>query len=230
MLILPAAQAPTASKASMRVTSFSEPSSSLTQPGMMEPAYRKTLARSRRAAAISMPGQGLVAAGQQDGAVDALCLHDGFHGVGDDFAGDQGEVHALVAHGDAVGNGDGAELHGEAAAGVDAFLGALGQPVQRQVAGSDFVPGTRDADLGLGEVVIAHADGPEHAARRGGVDAVGDDPAAGLDVRLGSRLLFGCRHSWVKVYDSAADANDRKAPLLAQFQEYFDQIVDSCLT
>ena len=38
MLILPAAQAPTASKASMRVTSFSEPSSSLTQPGMMEPA------------------------------------------------------------------------------------------------------------------------------------------------------------------------------------------------
>ena len=37
-LILPAAQAPTASNASMRVTSFSEPSSSLTQPGMMEPA------------------------------------------------------------------------------------------------------------------------------------------------------------------------------------------------
>ncbi|CAH0309026.1 hypothetical protein SRABI128_04442 [Microbacterium sp. Bi128] len=37
-LILPAAHAPTASNASMRVTSFSEPSSSLTQPGMMEPA------------------------------------------------------------------------------------------------------------------------------------------------------------------------------------------------
>ena len=30
-----------------------------TWPGMIEPAYRKTLARSRRAAAISMPGSDL---------------------------------------------------------------------------------------------------------------------------------------------------------------------------
>ena len=37
-LIKPRAQAPTASKASMIVTSFSEPSSSFTQPGMMDPA------------------------------------------------------------------------------------------------------------------------------------------------------------------------------------------------
>ena len=53
-LILPARHAPTASKASMIVTS-----SPSTWPGMIEPAYMKTEARSRRAAAISMPGSDL---------------------------------------------------------------------------------------------------------------------------------------------------------------------------
>ncbi len=38
VLISPRAQAPTASKASMIVTSFSVPSESLTQPGAIEPA------------------------------------------------------------------------------------------------------------------------------------------------------------------------------------------------
>ena len=53
-LIFPARHAPTASNASMIVTSW--PS---TWPGMIEPAYRKTLARSSRAAAIIMPGSDL---------------------------------------------------------------------------------------------------------------------------------------------------------------------------
>ncbi len=53
-VIFPARQAPTASNASMMVTSW--PS---TEPGIVEPAYRKTEARSRRAAAISMPGRDL---------------------------------------------------------------------------------------------------------------------------------------------------------------------------
>ena len=57
--ILPAAQAPTASKASMIVTVFSEPSESLAMPGRIEPAYRNTEARSSRAAAISIPGSDL---------------------------------------------------------------------------------------------------------------------------------------------------------------------------
>ena len=57
--ILPALQAPTASKASMMVTCFSLPSSSFTQPGMIEPAYKNTDERSRRAAAMSMPGSDL---------------------------------------------------------------------------------------------------------------------------------------------------------------------------
>ena len=57
--INPRAQAPTASNASMMVTSRSVPSDSLARPGRMEPAYRNTAARSRRAAAISIPGRDL---------------------------------------------------------------------------------------------------------------------------------------------------------------------------
>ena len=57
--IRPRAQAPTASNASMIVTSISVPSESLALPGRIEPAYRNTLARSSRAAAISMPGSDL---------------------------------------------------------------------------------------------------------------------------------------------------------------------------
>ena len=51
-VIRPRTQAPTASKASMIVTSLSP-----TRPGMIEPAYRNTEARSSRAAAISIPGR-----------------------------------------------------------------------------------------------------------------------------------------------------------------------------
>ena len=57
--IKPRAQAPTASNASMIVTSRSLPSESLATPGKIEPAYRNTEARSRRAAAISIPGSDL---------------------------------------------------------------------------------------------------------------------------------------------------------------------------
>lgn len=51
-VISPRAHAPTASNAS--ITDTSRPS---TVPGMIEPAYRNTDARSSRAAAISMPGR-----------------------------------------------------------------------------------------------------------------------------------------------------------------------------
>ena len=127
-------------------------------------------------------GQRLVAAGQQHRAVEALGHHDGLDAVGDHLTGHQREVHALVAHRDAVGHRDGAELHREAAGGVHAFLDGLGQPVQRQVARGDLVPRRRDADLRLDPVVVAHAYGAEHPAGGGLLEAVGDVAAAGLDV------------------------------------------------
>src|SRR3954465_9737541 len=70
----------------------------------------------------------------------------------------------------------------EAAGGAHALLGPLGQPVEGQVARGDLVPGRRDTDLRLGEVVVAHAHRAEH--RTGGRlgDPVGHLAAARLDV------------------------------------------------
>ena len=140
-------------------------------------------------------GQRLVAAGERDHPVEALGLHDGLDGVGDDLAAHQREVHALVAHRDAVGDRDGAELQRVAAAGVHALLGRAGQPLQRQVAGRDLVPARGDADLGLREVLVGHADRAQHPAGGGALEAVGDGAAAGLDVGGGGGLGHGRKRS-----------------------------------
>jgi hypothetical protein len=116
--------------------------------------------------------------------VEAFGLHDDLDGVGDDLTGDQGEVHALVAHGDAVGDGDGAELQRVTATGVHTLLGRLSEPVQRQVARGDLVPRARDADLGLVPVGVAHPDGAEHPSGSGGFDAVRDVAATGFHIEL----------------------------------------------
>ena len=55
----PRASAPTPSKTSMMVRSRSTPFRPASLPGSVEPAYRKTLARSSRAAAMSIPGSDL---------------------------------------------------------------------------------------------------------------------------------------------------------------------------
>ena len=57
--INPRAHAPTASNASMIVTSRFEPSLSVTLPGKIDPAYTNTDATSNRAAAINIPGSDL---------------------------------------------------------------------------------------------------------------------------------------------------------------------------
>src|SRR3954452_22679066 len=93
-------------------------------------------------------------------------------------------MHALVAHGDAVRDRDGAELERVAASGVHAVLDRLGEPVQREVAGSDLVPRGRDPDLGFREVLVLHADRAEHASRGGALQAIRDVTGARLDVGL----------------------------------------------
>ncbi|GAP57872.1 hypothetical protein AHiyo1_08180 [Arthrobacter sp. Hiyo1] len=137
-----------------------------------------------------------------------------------------------MAHGNAVRNGNGAELHGETTAGVNAFLGALGEPVQREVAGGNFVPRARDADLGLGEVIIAHAYGPEHASRGGGMDAVRYDPAAWLDVRLvvcrnWGVVTHGHESMTLGLWPTNMIGGLRR--IWHYFSQYFIQIMDSRL-
>ncbi len=134
------------------------------------------------------PGQRFVTPGQQHRSVQPFGLHDGFHAVGDQFTRRQREVHALVAHRDAVGHRNRAELQRIAARGEHPLLCRLGQPVQRQVAGRDLVPRRGHSDLGLGEVVVVHAYRPQHATCGGLLQAVGDLTAAGFDIDGGRRI------------------------------------------
>ncbi len=162
--------------------SFSVPSDELDPAGRDRAGVEEDARQVEAGAGHQHPGDRLVAAGEQHGAVEALGHHDGLDRVGDDLAAHEREVHALVAHRDAVRDRDRAELQRVAPAGVHALLGALREPVEAQVAGGDLVPARRDADLRLVPVRVAHADGAQHSARGRGLDAVRDDAAAGFDV------------------------------------------------
>ena len=159
------------------------------RPGQGRPGVQEDRGHIESGGRHQHPGKGLVATGQQNAAVQLLRTEHGLHRVGDDLSADQRVVHAPVAHRDAVGDRDGAELEGVSVGLVHTLFGGLGQPIQREVAGGDLVPGTGDADLRLAPVVVAHPDGPQHAAGSGPLDAVGDDVTVRLAVLL--RLVFG---------------------------------------
>ncbi len=120
-------------------------------------------------------GHVLVAAGDADEAVEGVAASDEFDGVGDDFAGDERGLHAFGAHGDAVGDGDGVELHGGAAGFADALLDGFGDLAEMEVAGADLGPGVGDADDGLVQVFLAEAYAAQVGARGGAVGAFGED-------------------------------------------------------
>jgi hypothetical protein len=111
-------------------------------------------------------GNGLVAAGEGDDGVEGVAAGDELDGVGDDFAADEGGLHAFGAHGDAVGDGDGVELHGRGAGLADAFLDAGGEAAQVEVAGADLDPGVGDADERLAQVLVGEAHRFQHRPRR----------------------------------------------------------------
>ena len=73
-----------------------------------------------------MPGRRLVAAREPDQRVIAMAAHGEFDRIGDHFARHQRGTHALMAHGDAVGDGDGAEFAGRAARLLDALAWPTG--------------------------------------------------------------------------------------------------------
>jgi hypothetical protein len=73
-------------------------------------------------------------------------------------------MHSVMAHGDSIGNRDGAKLQRVAAGGMHPIFDRFGQPVQGQVARRDLVPAGGDPNLWLGPVVIGHAYRAQHAA------------------------------------------------------------------
>ena len=111
-------------------------------------------------------GHVLVAAADAHQAVEEIAARDQFDGVGDHFARHQRGLHALRAHGDAVGDGDGVELHGRAAGFANAFLQRFGDFAQVHVAGADLGPRIRDPDDGLVQIFFGESGPAQIRARR----------------------------------------------------------------
>jgi hypothetical protein len=89
--------------------------------------------------AIIMPGSDLSQPASRP-ARHSMAAHGQLDRVGDASRDGSDELHALMAHGDAVGDGDGAEFARRAAGGRDALLDRLRLAHQRDVAGRGLVP------------------------------------------------------------------------------------------
>ncbi|CQR33060.1 hypothetical protein THICB1_30021 [Thiomonas arsenitoxydans] len=109
-------------------------------------------------------GHVFVAAAHGDHAVHPLALHAGLDAVGNDFARHQRVLHALGAHGHAVGNGRRAEHLRIAASGAHALDGGVGQALQAGVARGDGGVRVGNADHRIAEVRLLVAHGIEHGA------------------------------------------------------------------
>ena len=110
---------------------------------------------------------GLVASGHGHDAVEHVAARHQFDGIGDHLAAHEGCLHALGAHGDAVGDDDGVELEGCAAGLAHPPLHVRRQIPQVVVAGPDLRPRVGDADQWPGEGVVVVADGLVHGPRSG---------------------------------------------------------------
>ena len=117
-------------------------------------------------------GHVLVAVGDHHQPIELVGDGHGLGGVGNEIPGDQGVLHADVAHGDAVAHGDGGELHRRAAGGADARLDGLGDLVQVHVAGDDLVVGAHHADEGALQLLLGVAQGVEQGAVGGALHAL----------------------------------------------------------
>jgi hypothetical protein len=96
-----------------------------------------------------------------------------FDAVGDDLARRQRIKHAVVAHGDAVVDGDGVEFLGDAARGLDLPRHELPKILQMHVARHELSEGIGDSDDRFAEIAVLHAGGAPEAARARHVAAMG---------------------------------------------------------
>ncbi len=137
-------------------------------------------------------GHVLIAAGDGNQAVEEIAARDELHRVGDDLAADQRGLHAFGAHGDAVGDGDGVELHRRAAGFAHALLHGFGELAEVEVAGADFGPGIGDADDRLVQVFFREADAAQVGARCGAAGSFGERDAVLLRIVWADRSCRYC--------------------------------------
>ena len=118
-------------------------------------------------------GGDLVAVGDAHEGVGAVCVDHGFDAVGDEVAARQGVEHAVVAHGDAIVDGDRVEFLGDAAGCFNGSGDEVAHVLQVHVAGDELGEGVGDGDDRLAEVAVRHAGGAPQGACSGHVAALG---------------------------------------------------------
>jgi hypothetical protein len=116
-----------------------------------------------------------------------------FDRVGNDFSRRQRIEHAVMAHGDAVIDGNGIEFLGDAAGLLDLARDELAEILQMHMARHELREGIDDRDDRLAEIRILHAGGAPQAARAGHVAAMGGGAGA-----IGRHSVVpGCRLTYV---------------------------------
>ena len=123
-------------------------------------------------------GQGLVAAAERDEPVIGVALHHRFDRVRDQLAAHQRELHALVVHGDAVGDHDGGELARRAAGRCHTFLRGVDLRPVRHVARRHLALLAHHPDHRLGDRRVVEAHRAHEGAVRRAIKAVGGDARA----------------------------------------------------
>ena len=107
----------------------------------------------------------LVAARNRDVGVVPLSTHDSLDRVGNQVPRLQRVAHALCAHGDAITDANGVELHALEASLPYTLCNLVGQVHEMHVAGISRVPHGGAADLGLVHVVLREARSIQHCLR-----------------------------------------------------------------
>jgi hypothetical protein len=103
-------------------------------------------------------GNGFVAGNQRHNAIEHVAAGDEFDGIGNDLAAYQRGLHSFRAHGDAIADGDGVELHRRAAGFANAARDVHRQFAQMEVAGHGADPRIGDSDNGLFQILVSKSD------------------------------------------------------------------------
>ena len=135
-----------------------------------------------RAKSHRCAGNRLVASHHADHRIKQLAAAHQFDRIGNQFAADQRRAHALGAHGLAVGNRDGVELHRRAAGGANALLHFGRKPPQMKIAGMVSIHVLATPIRGLLRSASVKPMALNMAARAGAVAPVGDSAAAMFEI------------------------------------------------
>ena len=169
----------------------------------------------------------LVAGGDEHQTVKGVgCCH-GFRAVADEFTGNEGILHADVAHGQTVADGNGGEHDGNASAERHALLDGVDDFVEVHVPGHDVVLRADDADQGFADFSIAKTECFQKAALRGGIDAFGKRITShGYPFFFLSTAACGGRGRSAMTINCAGGANESAGSSTPRF---FDFIAESLI-